>query len=248
MNHEEMYRAIFKRKSVRKYDSDPLDSSTMNEIQSFIEALQPMLPGIRTELKFGEGDSLKGFFKVQAPHFIVIFSEDKEGHLANAGFLLQQIDLYLSSRGIGSCWQGGLRPTSREWKESVLDYVVTLAFGKPTEKVHRESVDEFKRKARADITDLGGSDELMEAVRLAPSAINNQAWFFTDSAKNGTIDAFCQNSLTLTNMNRINIGIAFCHLWLASLHEGKEASFAVNDVKERNVRRGYSYVASAKIS
>jgi nitroreductase len=248
MDYEEMYQAIFKRKSVRKYDSKPLDASTLMEIQSFVGTLEPMLSGIRTEVKFGESDALKGFFKMNAPHFLAIFSENKDGYLANAGFLMQQVDLFLSARGIGSCWQGGLRPASREWKESELEYVISLALGQTSEKFHRESAKEFKRKALADITDISGFAAQMEAVRLAPSATNNQAWFFTDLARNGTIDALCENSLTLSNMNRINIGIAFCHLWLASLHKGKRASFTVDHDKEKIAQRGYSYVASAKVT
>ena len=46
----------------------------------------------------------------EAPHFLAFFSEVKDGYAANAGFMMQQMDLFLSANGIGSCWQGGPKP------------------------------------------------------------------------------------------------------------------------------------------
>lgn len=65
-----------------------------------------MFPGIRTGTRAFDNKEVKGMLKIDAPHFLVFFSEPEEGYLVNAGFMLQQLDLYLSAKGIGSCYQG----------------------------------------------------------------------------------------------------------------------------------------------
>src|SRR5512137_264170 len=110
MGEIEQYQAIFKRKSVRNYEKGQLDAAALSEIETFLRTVRPMVPGIQTEMRIIDSSKVKGMFKVDAPHFLAYFSEVKEGYLTNAGFMLQQVDLHLSSSGIGSCWQGGPKP------------------------------------------------------------------------------------------------------------------------------------------
>jgi nitroreductase len=242
MTEEELYQAIFKRKSIRKFEAAPLDEATMSSIRSFITTLRPMFPDIRTELKFMTSDEVRGMFKANAPHYLGIFSEEKGSYAANAGFLLQQVDLFLSAQGIGCCWQGGPKPTKKVKGGEGLEYVMMLAFGRPTEPVHRNSVAEFKRGPLLEITDVKGSDAILETARLAPSGMNNQSWFFTGG--NSLIHAHSAKSLVTDSMNRVNVGIALCHMWLAANHEGKKVEFAIDRTTEAAPPKGYSYVAS----
>ncbi len=242
MTEEELYQSIFKRKSVRKFEAAPLDEATMSSIRSFISTVRPMFPEIRTELKFMTSDEVRGMFKVSAPHFLGVFSEEKGSYAANAGFLLQQVDLFLSNKGIGSCWQGGPKPTKKVSSGEGLEYVMMIAFGGPTEPVHRNSVAEFKRGPAQDITDIKGSDAVLEAARLAPSGMNNQSWYFTGG--NGLIHAHSAKSLVTDSMNRVNVGIALCHMWLAATHEGQKVEFVIDRTPEAAPPKGFSYNAS----
>ena len=65
--------------------------------------------------------------------------------------MLQQMDLFLSANGIGSGWQGMPRLTKEILNTSKLEFVILLAFGKPKERLHRETVSEFKRKPLREI-------------------------------------------------------------------------------------------------
>jgi Putative TM nitroreductase len=242
MTEEELYQAIFKRKSVRKVEAAPLDEATISAIRSFIATLRPMFPEIRTELKFMTSDEVRGMFKVNAPHYLGIFSEEKSSYAANAGFLLQQVDLFLSANDIGCCWQGGPKPTKKVRSGEGLEYVMMIAFGRPAEPVHRHSIAEFKRGPIHDITDVKGSDAVLEAARLAPSGMNNQSWYFTGG--NGTIHAHSAKSLVLDSMNRVNVGIALCHMWLAATHEGKKVEFVIDHSAEAAPPKGFAYNAS----
>jgi nitroreductase len=245
MAQEDLYRAVFKRRSVREY-AGPLDDESMAKVQGFISSLRPMYPGIRTELKVLSSRDVRGMFKVDAPHFLAFFSETREGYLTNAGFMLQQMDLFLSANGIGSCWQGGPKPLKEAKNASDLEFVILLAFGRPAEELYRSSAAEFKREPLERVASVSGLKEIMEPPRLAPSGMNNQPWFFIE--RRGGIDAYSAKSLFVDRMNRISLGIALCHLWLAAEHAGRKVAFMSNGSGAASPPRRYSYLVSATLS
>ena len=245
MDDDILFQAIFRRKSVRKFESSPLDQETIASITSQFSSLTPMLEGIRTEVALMTSEQVHGLFKVDAPHFIAFFSEPKEGYLLNAGFMMQQLDLFLSAKGIGSCWQGGPKPTKIARAASGLEFVVLMAFGKPAEKVHRENVAEFKRDPMSKITSIKGMDDLLEPARIAPSGMNGQPWFFSDS--NGMINAYCHKGVIGNQMNRIGVGIALCHIWLAARHMRRSAKLSILPGSGNGPRR-YAYAASLQLT
>ncbi len=240
MTEEEIYQAIFKRKSVRKFEAAPLDEATLSKIRSFISTLRPLFPEIQTELRFLNGDDVRGMFKVTAPHYLAIFSEERGSYAANAGFLLQQVDLFLSANGIGCCWQGGPKPIRKVRGGEGLEYIIMIAFGRPTEPIHRSGIADFKREPISQITDIKGLDDILEPARLAPSGMNNQSWYFTGG--NGIIHAHSAKSLVTDSMNRVNVGIALCHMWLAATHAGRDVEFAFDPTAI--APKGYVYAAS----
>jgi len=245
MDVDKLYETIFKRKSIRKYESDPLDQSTLEMVRSEIASLKPMVPGIRTEIRMLGTDDVKGMFKADAPHYLAIYSEQKEGFAANAGFMLQQLDLFFSASGIGCCWQGGPKPTKKVEPIAGLEFVIILAFGRPAETLHRKSVAEFKRRNLSEISDIKGLDDLLEPVRLAPSGVNNQSWYYRGDASR--VDAYHAKSMITDQMNQINVGIGVCHLWLSALHHHKEIVLSIENPGEDRTPKGYRYVVSAKM-
>lgn len=238
---EELYNAMFRRRSVRRYMPGPLDPEMMRAVSSFTASMRPLFPDIRVELRFLGEEDVGGMFKVAAPHYLALYSEKKEGKEANAGFLLQQADLFLSANGLGSCWQGGPRPVRGTQRPSGLDHVVMLAFGRAAEKVHRDR-SKFRRKEISDITDLADHREILEAARIAPSGLNNQSWFFNGGG--GMVHGHAARSAVTGPMNRINVGIALSHMRLAAEHEGYRAAFAIREDGRHSAPRGYAYVAS----
>jgi nitroreductase len=250
LKNTNLYETIFKRKSIREYDLTPLDGHTLAEVMAHTSALKPLYDNIKIEMKLVSQKDVKGLLRAKAPHYLVVFSETKDGYLTNAGFMPQQMDLFFSANGIGSCWQGMPKPTEEILNSSKLEFVILLAFGKPKEKLHRESVSEFHRKALGEITDIKGADDLLEPARLAPSAMNRQQWFFTGNAS--TIHAYLAKSSFLTafifdRMSKISIGIAICHVWIAAKHFGKEVEFIRDKEAQNNSPSGHEYVITIKI-
>jgi nitroreductase len=245
-----LYETIFKRKSVREYDLTPFDGHTLTEIMTRTSVLKPLFDGVKIEMKLLSQKDVKGLFLAKAPHYLAVFSEAKDRYLTNVGFMLQQMDLFFSANGIGSCWQGMPKPTKEILNSSKLEFIVLLAFGKPKERLHRESISEFQRKPLGQITAIKGADELLEPAQLAPSAMNRQQWFFTGNAS--TIHAYRAKSSFLTafmfeRMSKISMGIAICHVWIAAKHFGKEVKFIDDKEAQKNPPEGHEYVITIKI-
>ena len=233
----DLYDFIWKRKSTRQYDLAPLDEEQLHRIEQFAKVLKPLFFDFETAWEITAG--VKGITALDAPHYIAVSSEEGDGYLENVGFMFQQMDLFLSSEGLGSCWFGAAKTPSG--LKSGLRYVITLAFGKAEESPWRE-LSGFKRKPLYDIS--SGSDERIEAARLAPSAVNFQNWFF--AAENGRIDVFRKKTLLATqrhfgDFSKIDIGIALCHLYIATEYFGKEFVFTKEEGKEK---KGHVYVGT----
>ena len=227
---------IRKRKSIRKYVMAPLDEATLENVRSQIDSLKPLYPDIRYSVEIV--NRTKGMFSVKAPHYLIFGSEEKEGAYENIGFIGQQLDLFFSGSGIGSCWLGAAKPEERE--ESALPFVICMAFGKPDEPLHRE-LSEFKRKSPGEIGE--GNDERLEAARLAPSAVNAQNWYFV--ADGGKIH--CHRKITKSLLGRIynklhciDMGIAICHI------AEESAAFSFSKEEGAAERKGHVYTGTVR--
>jgi nitroreductase len=244
MEQAELYDAIFKRKSVRKFDPAPLDADTLAKVSTFLGTVRPMFPEIKVELRVLSGPDVKiGLMGVKAPHYVAAFSQDKHNSLINVGFMLQQVDLFLSASGIGSLWLGNPTPAGPA-KHSKLGFVIMLAFGRPAEPVHRAGASEFKRDPFTKISDVEGCEELLEPARLAPSAMNKQPWLFTGNAS--AIHVHCDRSPMFEKWNKIGVGAALCHAWLAAEHVGKSAEFEYDEKGKYDAPKDHFYVVTMR--
>jgi len=231
--------AICKRKSTRKYHPVSVESHTLRGIEGFLSQLTPLYPDIEVSFRIVNQDSVNSLTLVKAPHYVVVSSEKKHGHFVNVGFMLQQVDLYLSSIGLGSCWLGTGKPT--DGVDDDKDYIIMLAFGKALESPHRELA-EFKRKTLDEISD--GADERLEVVRLAPSARNMQNYYFTTDGS--VIHAYRGEAgfiakKTFTKLHEIDVGIALAHLYVAN-----SDSFRFYEADNPKEIKGYYYIGSVE--
>jgi hypothetical protein len=208
--------------------------------------IKPLNDGIKTELRILPGNAVNGIFRIRAPHYLALFSEEKEGHLTNAGFILQQMDLYLSAIGVGSCWLALAKPSKEYLKSSELKYVINLAFGRPSEPLHRTGSEDFNRLPLDRIRDAKGVDDLLESARLAPSASNSQRWFFTGGG--GRVNVYVAKATLLNRWNLLDAGIAISHIWIAANHRGKRIEAVMEQEATRNPPHGKLYVATLKVS
>ena len=247
MTNLQLYNAIFSRRSIRKYDMTPLNSTLMAGIKEYAASAKPLISDIKYEFAFLGTDDVKNLLPIKAPHYICLYSEKKDGYLMNAGYLLQQVDLYLSLSNFASCWLGMAKPTKDVPKiKNGLEFVIMIAFGNTDEKIHRASVTEFNRKSLSTISSITGIDDLLEPVRLAPSASNTQSWYFSGNADEIIVSREHLSILKAPlygRMNQIDIGIALCHLGLSLEHSGKTAIY---DFQKATAPSGHEFMVKVR--
>lgn len=233
----DLYESIFVRKSVRAYEA-PLDESTLEGLRSCVTQVPTLISDGKTTFSISSTSLALSNFK--APQYINIFCEDHELGYENVDFIWEQVSLCLSSKGIGSCWLG--MPKIGSYEKSPYPFAVALAVGKPLGSPYRES-NEFKRKLLADIS--SGHDPRLEAAHLAPSAMNQQTWFY--DCHGGVIDIYRKILPRMLphafdRMSRINTGIGLAHLYVAS----KALKMPFNFVTQAAApdKNGYVYVGT----
>lgn len=247
----DLYPAIFQRKSIRNFTPTPLDENTLKEISEQLNNLKPLYENIQIEFRILSTKDVNQRFMKKAPHYLAAFCEIADGYKTNLGFMMQQMDLFLSANGIGSCWQGIPSVTKEVQKSTDLKFIILIAFGKPEEPLYRSDISEFQRKSYPEISNNTEIPEIIESARLAPSATNNQPWFFTGNRN--IIHAYIGKPGILKKIVAgryppIDIGIALCHLNIAVLHFNKKTSLVFDKTAKNNPPNNMEYVASLKIT
>ena len=209
--------AIYKRQSIRKYEKTPLSEEVLDELRAFIDNAKVLNPDIDWSYDIVGPENVKMLQRFKAPHNLLIFSEAKDNYLQNIGFIFQQVDLYLQSRGIGSCWIGAGGPKNYENPNPNQEFVILMIFGKPQGEIYRQ-ITEFERKIICEISDK--RDSRLMPARLAPSAANTQTWYFTHN-DDGSYNLYRNKrririSKKMDVWNRIDMGIALAHLYVAN--------------------------------
>lgn len=115
-----LYEAIFRRKSIRKYRDTEIDPKLLEKIEQYGEDAVGIRPEIRTKWKILKGSDkrLAGLFLVKAPYYVVLYSEICEDYRKNAGCLMEQLVLYLHTKGIAAVIRGGARVKREDEKRT----------------------------------------------------------------------------------------------------------------------------------
>ena len=127
----DLYEAVYVRKSVRSYRKEPVEEKLRERILDFASHLFS-IDNQKVSYRIAERAQQKrlpGFFSVQAPYYLTIYSEICDRYEENAGYLMQQIALYLYTKGLGCCFLGTVICPPEEAGDMVP--VITLAFGWP---------------------------------------------------------------------------------------------------------------------
>lgn len=231
---------IARRRSVRKYTDVPVDDAMLRDILTFADGMKSVYPEIRVEAKVVKQEQVRFYLPWKTPQLLAIYSENKPGYLENAGFLYQQMDLYIQSLGLGSCWMG--LGKLRQDPDGELEFVILLAFGWPDGVAPRQDASQFQRKSLTEIADW--EDARLEPARLAPSSTNSQPWYFTHEGEK--MHAFRNTAGLLRHkmlgkMNRIDMGIALAQLYVKNTETFR---FFCEDVAQL---KGYEYTGSFTI-
>jgi nitroreductase len=225
---------IKNRKSVRNYSGEALKKEHINAINQYIATLeQPLGGNARIEListNSGDKPVKLGTYGVisSAKDFLTLVYEPGPLAEENAGYLFEQVVLFCTSLGLGTCWLGGTLKKSDFAKQIQIKkdeiFSIVSPVGYPAEKLR--FLDKLMRAgAKSDnrkpfetlffeqnfetplkMEDAGKYLQPLEMLRLAPSASNSQPWRIIKSD-----NQFHFYDHVKGRFSTIDLGIGLCH-------------------------------------
>lgn len=249
------YRDIFKRKSFhlfRNVGSDKIDSSELEGIKQAFKNFDSLYPEIKTAIRILPAAEVN--FKRDAEYCILIYSEKKDNYLMNAGYVGQQLDLYLVHNNIGSLWFGIGKPDMQTFEG--LDYVIMIAIHKVNnQSLYRKDMFRSKRKPLDEIWS-GDTLGIAEIARFSPSACNSQPWFVKNENGIITVSRYkkpgkrgIMPANAVSYYNRIDVGIFLCILELCMAHNNInfERTLFVDDGADREYTKSAEYTIFSRL-
>lgn len=256
---------IKKRHSVRSYENTGIPKGVKEKLEAYLDEINNSVGpfGGKVKIKLVEKDDTNKAIKLGtygvikgANYYLAVAYKKSNYDLEDLGFLFEKVILYCTSLGLGTVWLGGTFnkgnfEKAMELKEDELLPIVSpvgIEGEKKSILARMFGSNTFKRKDFAQVffnenfdTSLTHEEakeysEVLEMVRLAPSAMNKQPWRIL---KDGNV--YHIYSEGKSEMSRIDIGICICHFYLAAKEKGLKGEIKVLSGKENN---RYKYVAS----
>ena len=218
-------------------------------------ALVTAAPGDASALKrLGTYGFIKG-----ATGFIVGAVRRAPSDLEDYGYLLEQVVLYATELGLGTCWLGGtftrssfVRRFGGLQRGETMPAVVSIGLiGDDGSERIREREEGGRRLPPSElffeygfgepleIGAVGAYAEALEAVRMAPSATNKQPWrlvrsgaawhFYLRRTRGYGKGSALFTVLRIADLQRVDLGIAMCHFELIAREQGLDGGWVVRD-------------------
>ncbi|TCL61793.1 putative nitroreductase [Hydrogenispora ethanolica] len=241
---------IKRRGSVRTYDGRQLPEEIKAELRRICTAADgPFAERVRIEfiekITLGPAVKLGTYGVIQgAPSFLAAAVQKGDRPLEQLGFVFEKVILEATALGLGTCWLGGsfsrgdfaramalaenefipiVSPVGyKKERRRLVDSLIRATAGSSRRKPWSELFfhQDFDRSLTE--AEAGEYAEALEMVRLAPSASNKQPWrIVKDRAGLHFYEKHAAGYASMGfDMQRIDLGIAMCHLQLAAAERG----------------------------
>lgn len=272
-----IYETIKNRRSVRSFDGSPIAREEAEKILEYArKADNPYGIPVEWRLLNAKEHGLNSPV-ISGSELYIAGKMERKPHAEEAfGYSFERVVLFCEAMGVGTTIIAGTmnRPAFEEAMElkegEVLPCVSPLGYAAKKLSV-REAL--MRKGIKADsrlpfselffdgsfdkpLTEEGAAElrPILDAVRLAPSAVNKQPWRIV--LKNGKAHFFEQHSKGFINekgwdIQRIDMGIALCHFVLACEEAGLKPEFAVESPENPAIAEiagakesGCEYIAS----
>ncbi len=245
-----------KRVSVRTYDARPLSGRDREALQSVIGTVQnPFGAQTRFALLSTDGSNERigeyGFIR-GAKQYIAGCVKQGGMDIEAFGYAMERIVLEATNMGLGTCWLGifrrgpfgeAMKPQSEAMpavlavgysanKKTLVERITAAGAGARTRKAFETLF--FEEDFITPMEVSGALKACFEMVRIGPSASNRQPWravrqggavhFYMAEEK-----SYAGNRLLGFCIQRLDMGIAACHMELAAKALGLSGSLAFSD-------------------
>jgi len=210
--------------------------------------LEPLSPAEQRSL--GTYGVIRG-----ARHYILGAVKKGKGSLEDIGYCMEKIVLEATSLGLGTCWLGGtfrrsafgaridlteaemlpaVSPVGYPAKEiSSADRIFRFGSRSRKRKPWNELFFSIDRNSPLTEAEAGDYRQILEAVRMGPSASNRQPWRIIRD-ESGTYHLYMKeneiynNLLGKIHLQNVDMGITMCHFEIAAHELGLTGSWKVN--------------------
>lgn len=207
--------AIKARHSVRRYTGRPIDADTVNKLRAKIEEINSK-GNLHAQLVLNEPKAFKGILAYGSfsgvTNYVIMAGEKNDNLEERIGYYGEELVLYAQTLGLNTCWVGlsyhKVKGTFELAKGEKIGCYIAIGYGETQGVAHKTKT----------VGELGGVTEEspdwykrgIEAVRLAPSAINQQKYRFkclgSDSEGRGIVE--CSKGFSLAGYTSMDLGIA----------------------------------------
>ena len=254
---------IRKRSSWRTYISEPLRNDDLNDLEKFISTdLDTPFgnsPRFKVIEKTPDSRQLGTYGYIHGVRsFIVGAIINAPMALEDYGYALERVILRATELGLGTCWLGGtfnrsgFRETIDLGDHDLMPAITPVGYVEKRRLIERIMRWTIKAKVRKPWEELffdsnmsslsmdyaGVYREAFENVRLGPSASNGQPWRLVQDRDK---IHFYAKTTEYSRMQRLDLGIAFCHFDLTMVEKGLVGDWSVSDPE---ITESLHYVAT----
>ena len=265
----QIYEIIRQRRSVRTFEKTKIDQTVLEELKEYAKQISnPWNIEVRFVFMDAQEYGLSSPVLNGEPMYIAALVDRVEHGEEAAGYAFEKLMLKAVSMGLGTVWIGGtmkrenfekacgkadhermpcITPIGTPAKMSLKEMMMRKGVGadsrmKSEKLFFNEDMDHPLKTDNMDIHDA------LEAVRLAPSAVNKQPWRII--LKDGLYHFYEKHtkgylSNAVGDMQKIDIGIAIAHFDLVLKERGYASELIISDPEIR-VDEDVEYIASIK--
>jgi len=268
-------KTIRDRYSVRTYSNKPVDEKLRVQIMEYADSIEnPFGPDVRykwlDKKQLPKGEKLGTYGIIQGTDlYLGTAVPEHKNAMESLGYSFEKLVLYLTEKGLGTCWLGGTFnrkafTEAMDLKEGEIFCIVSpvgypaekksliekmMRIGSKGDKRNGWEMHFFKDDFQSPLTkeDAGDYELPLEMVRLAPSAVNRQPWRIV--MKDGAFHFYEKHTREdeepgMIDMHRIDLGIALCHFHMTVEELGMAGHFERMDVSDIAPAGNMTYITS----
>ncbi len=214
--------ALSSRHSVRKYQDRPLDEEAVSKLQQEIEMLNKE-GDLRMQLVLNERKAFKGFLSYgsfsNVSNYIMVVGKKSDSLEYRAGYYGEKLVLYAQSIGLNTCFVGltykKVDGAFEVGPDEKVILCIAIGYGEP------DGYRTHKIKSPEQVSNVTSQSpewfkKGVDAALLAPTAINQQKFYFEFVPKDGVKPI---KGKSLAGYTKIDLGIAMYNFEIGA---GKE--------------------------
>lgn len=271
----EFYEAMNYRGWVKSFLMEDLDPGLESKIKHYVKYLKGLHPDEMDCVEIIHHKQIKkkhmGIFSEKAPYYFVVYMKDLEDGLMNAGYLMGQLALYLTTKELGSYVTGIEKATkyldgqvydsfevlSQEENSSLVKkeeleetWMCIMAFGKPERKIRQMSktIDKFvlDKKCVYKTQVSTNIQMILNAAVYAPTKMLVRPYRFV--IHDQRVHLYAKNEALMTSYQRVTFYLD-CGIMLAYLGVKAEELWMTMSVTQLNrllerEQKHYHYISS----